>query len=230
MTLATVDLDVLNEKLDRLTAQVAYLTEQAEQAERSRRERDELLQDAMPIANGLMQRATIELQDIEDYVDPADLIRVVKKLARHLPDVEMLLDEIDGMKDLLGIAGPISKDAFNKAEIVMDQAERKGYFKFAAGGMKIVDNIVTSFTEEEVQQLGDNIVLILRTVKDMTQPEVMNFVRHTVSVAEEDAPVDTSYRALIGQMRDPNVRRGLAQTMRVLSSIGAQSQNAERKT
>jgi uncharacterized protein YjgD (DUF1641 family) len=225
MTLATLDLDVLNEKLDRLTAQVAYLTEQAELAERSRRERDELLHDAMPIANGLMQKATAELQDIEDYVEIDDLVRVVKKLARHLPDIEMLLDQLDGVNDLLQIAGPISKDAFNKAEGVMDHAERKGYFKFAAGGLKIVDNIVTSFTEDEVQQLGDNIVLILRTVKDMTQPEVMNFVRNTVSVAEEDVPVDTSYRALVGQMRDPNVRRGLAQAMRVLSSIGAQSKN-----
>lgn len=229
MTLATVDLDVLNEKLDRLTAQVAYLTEQAGQAERSRRERDELLHDAMPIANGLMQKASAELQDIEDYVEIDDFIRVAKKLARHLPDVEMLLDQLDGVNDLLGIAGPISKDAFNKAETVLSQAERKGYFKFAAGGMKIVDNIVTTFTEEEVQQLGDNIVLILRTVKDMTQPEVMNFVRNTVSVAEDDAPVDTSYRALIGQMRDPNVRRGMAQAMRVLSSIGAQTQNGERR-
>lgn len=225
MTLATIDLDVLNEKLDRLAAQVAYLTEQAEQAERSRRERDELLHDAMPIANGLMQKATAELQDIEDYVEIDDLIRILKKLARHAPDIEKLLDQLDGVNDLLEIAGPISKDAFNKAESVLDQAERKGYFKFANGSLRIIDNIVTSFSEDDVKQLGDNIVLILRTVKDMTQPEVMHFVRNTVSVAEEEVQVDTSYRALVGQMRDPNVRRGLAQAMRVLSSIGAQSKN-----
>ena len=28
-------------------------------------------------------------------------------------------------------------------------------------------------------RLGDNVVLILNTVKDMTQPEIMNFVRNT---------------------------------------------------
>lgn len=148
MTLATVDIDMLNEKLDRLTAQVEYLTEQATLAERSRRERDELLHDAMPIANSLMQKATAELADIEDYVNPDDLIRILKKLVRHAPDIEKLLDQLDGVNDLLEIAGPISKDAFNKAEGVMDQAERKGYFRFAQGRMKILDNIVTSFTEK----------------------------------------------------------------------------------
>ena len=50
--------------------------------------------------------------------------------------------------------------------------------------MRILDNMVTSFSEEDVNRLGDNIVLILNTVKDMTQPEIMSFVRNTLLVAE----------------------------------------------
>ncbi len=79
---------------------------------------------------------------------------------------------------------------------VWSRLERKGYFAFARGGMRIVDNIVTSFSEEDVRPLGDNVVLILQTVKEMTQPEIMNFVRNTVQVIEreKDQPVDTSLR------------------------------------
>ncbi len=75
------------------------------------------------------------------------------------------------------------------------ELEQKGYFTFARGGMRIVDNVVTSFTEDDVNRLGDNVVLILNTVKDMTQPEIMNFVRNTLLVAEGevDKPVDISY-------------------------------------
>jgi uncharacterized protein YjgD (DUF1641 family) len=40
-------------------------------------------------------------------------------------------------------------------------------------------------------------------------------------------PVNTSLPALLGQMRDPNVRRGLALTMRILSVVGAQGQNGK---
>lgn len=215
----------LNRKIDMLTLQVAYLAEQAQEAERSRRERDELLHDLMPIANDAFRMSVEQLEEIQEYVDLADLIRLLKRILRNGRNIERMLDMLESGMDLAQTLGPLGNEAFAKAVDTLEAMEQKGYFKFARGGMKIVDNIVTSFTEEEVQQLGDNIVLILRTVKDMTQPEVMNFVRNTVNVAEEEVEVDTSYRSLIGQMRDPNVRRGLAQAMRVLSSIGAQPKN-----
>ena len=68
-------------------------------------------------------------------------------------------------------------------------------------------------------------VLILNTVKDMTQPEIMNFVRNTLLVAESEIekPVDISYTGLMRQVRDPEVRRGLALTMRVLQVVGSQA-------
>jgi uncharacterized protein YjgD (DUF1641 family) len=93
------------------------------------------------------------------------------------------------------------------------------------GGKSIVDNVVTSFTEDDVQRLGDNVVLMLNTVKDMTQPEILNFVRNTLLVAEKEIekPVDISTLGLLRQMQDPAVRRGLALTMRVMHVIGSQA-------
>ncbi|MGQ9815367.1 MAG: DUF1641 domain-containing protein [Candidatus Roseilinea sp.] len=215
----------LNQKIDALTDQVRYLAEQARIAERARQQREELVHDLMPVANGAMRIATEHLQEVEPYVNLADLIRLLKKLVRAAPYIEQVLDQLDGVKDLLDVAMPLSKDIFSKAERALDVADRKGYFVFMRGGMQIVDNIVTSFSEEDIRQLGDNIVLILRTVKEMTQPEVMNFLRNTITLTEQDvqAPVNISYRALLAQMRDPNVRRGLALAMRVLNSIGAQA-------
>lgn len=216
----------LNRKLDALTAQVQYLTEQAKQAELARQARDELVRDAMPIANDMMRLSTDQLQTIQDEIDLPTLARLLKKLLRHAPDFERALDQLDGVNDLLDVSGPIVKGVYDKAETMLGQAERKGYFQAAQGGLYILDNIVGAFSPDEIRQLGDNIVLILRTIKDMTQPEVMQFLRSTVAEVEKDsdAPVDISYRALLGQMRDPQVRRGLAQTLRVLSSIGGQGE------
>ena len=95
--------------------------------------------------------------------------------------------------------------------------------------MQIADNVVTSFSEDDVKKLGENVVLILNVVKDMTQPEIMNLIRNIVSGVEDEVakPVNTSLPALLGQMRDPNVRRGLALSMRVLRVVGAQSEAAK---
>jgi uncharacterized protein YjgD (DUF1641 family) len=215
----------LNQKMDALASQVAYLTEQAQISERGRRERSELMENMMPIAKDAMQIASDQFEEIQEYIKTDDLLRFVKKLARHRPQLEMLLDQFDAVTDLIQILDPISKEGMNKVVTVLTELEQKGYFTFAQSGMRMIDTVVTSFTEDDVNRLGDNIVLILNTVKDMTQPQIMTFVRNTLIVAEKEIekPVDNSYMALIRQMRDPAVRRGLALTMRVMHVIGSQA-------
>jgi uncharacterized protein YjgD (DUF1641 family) len=219
----------LIQKMDALTSQVAYLTEQARISERGRQERSELMENMMPIAKDVMQIASDQFEEIQEYIKTDDLLRFVKKLARHRPQLEMLLDQFDALTDLVHIMDPITKEGMNKVVTVLTELEQKGYFTFAQSGMRMMDTVVTSFTEDDVNRLGDNIVLILNTVKDMTQPEIMNFVRNTLLVAEKEVekPVDTSYLALMRQVRDPAVRRGLALTMRVLHVVGSQA--AENK-
>lgn len=215
----------LNEKLDALSRQVAYLTEQAQRAERERQARDELMRDLSPIVNDGFRLATEQLEEIQEYIDLGDLLRILKRLLRNGRNLEAMLDQLESLMDLAQTAGPLTNAAFEKATDLLHNAEQRGYFAFAAGGARIVDNIVTSFTEEDVRRLGDNIVLILNTVKDMTQPEIMSLVRTIINQAEAEVakPVNISLLALLGQMRDPNVRRGLALTMRVLRVVGEQA-------
>ncbi|MCL6509252.1 MAG: DUF1641 domain-containing protein [Anaerolineae bacterium] len=215
----------LHRKLDMLTAQVNYLSEQAQAAERERQSRAELMHDLTPVLNDAFRLAVEQLAEVQDDVQLPDLVRLLKRLARNRRNIERLLDQLESLADLADSVMPIGDQAFARAADVLAELERKGYFTFLKGGLRILDNVVTSFGEEDVKQLGDNIVLILRTVKEMTQPEVMNFLRNTVTLTEQEAsePVDISYRALLAQMRDPNVRRGLALTMRMLSNVGAQA-------
>ncbi|HEY3345439.1 MAG TPA: hypothetical protein VGJ97_10950 [Anaerolineaceae bacterium] len=212
----------LTQKIDALAAQVAYLTEQAQAAERERESRAELLETVIPISRDALRMAAEQMEEVQDYLDPEDLVRLLKKLIRLGPAFETLLDQVDSLTDLVEVMGPITKEGVDKASALMGELERKGYFTFARGGMRMAKNVVASFNEEDVNHLGDNIVLILNTVKDMTQPEILTFVRNTLLVAEKEVekPVDISTMALLRQINDPGVRRGLALTMRVLHVIG----------
>ncbi len=219
------NLAALNTKLDALAAQVAYLAEQAQIGERQRQERNELIQDMMPTVNGMYNLTVEQLDEVKEYVDLNDLLRLLKRLLRNGAAIEQMLDQLESLSDLLNTIGPIGKGAYDKAVNALQTLEQKGYFTFAKGGAQIADNIVTSFDEDNVKKLGENVVLILNTVKEMTQPEIMGFVRTFVRNVELELekPVNTSLGALLGQMRDPNTRKGLAITMRVLKVIGAQA-------
>ncbi|MBI5880078.1 MAG: DUF1641 domain-containing protein [Chloroflexi bacterium] len=217
----------LKQSIDALTAQVQYLTEQAQAAQRARQDRVELMRDMMPMVNDGFRLATEQLEEVQEYVDLGDLLRLAKRLLRNGRNLEAMLDQLESAMDLLQTVGPLTDDIFARSVDLLSEAERKGYFAFARGGLRIADNVVTSFSEDDVHKLGDNVVLILNVVKDMTKPEIMNFVRSTLLVAEKevDKPVDMSLFGLLGQMRDPAVRRGLALTMRVLHVVGMQAES-----
>jgi len=192
----------LNQKLDALTAQVAYLTEQARVAERGRQERAELVRDLTPIANDAFRLTVEQLEEIQEYIDLGDLLRLLKRLLRNGRNLDKLLDQLESVMDLAATVSPLADDAFGKAVDTLAEMEHKGYFAVAHGGMQVADKAVASLAGEDFDRLGDNAVLILNTVKNMAQ-------------------LDTSYLGLLRQAQDPAVRRGLALTMRVLQIVGA---------
>ena len=210
----------LNQKVDALTAQVAFLAEEARLEQRRRQEWDELKGDLTPVM-GEMYRLTVQqLDEVEGYVQLEDMIRLLKRLMRNTRNFEELLDQLEGMVDLGREVGGLSDSMFMLLMSRLDEMERKGYFTFLQGGMEIVDRVVTNFSEEDVKQLGENIVLILQTMKDLTQPEIMQLLSTTATVMrEDDVPEDVSMFYIMRQMRDPEVKRGLARTLNVLKTF-----------
>jgi uncharacterized protein YjgD (DUF1641 family) len=131
--------------------------------------------------------------------------------------------------ELVKDMAPVAGQAMTSLTEILAEAERRGYFGFARSGMGVVDKVVTSFSEEDVDALGENIVLILDTIKQMTQPEVMAMLRRTVGVARESEPAEPpTLFGLLKEMRRPEVRMGLARVISMLGSVGADPPAARR--
>jgi uncharacterized protein YjgD (DUF1641 family) len=242
------DLALLNQKIDALTSIVSAQQKRLEELEgngnghihekldflvlkmedywRRQEEMEELKNDLIPVANHMIKLSIDELAEIGSEFQLEDLLYLLKRLLRDTHLLVDLISRVESMADLFDEVVPIGNQAFNQTIETLDRLERQGYFAFGRAGWRIMERIVSEFSEEDVNALGDNIVLILNTIKEMTQPEIMNFVRNTLLIAEQEVekPVDTSYRGLLRQMQDPAVRRGLALTMRVLHVVGAQAE------
>ena len=101
----------------------------------------------------------------------------------------------------------------------LDDLERRGYFGFARGGTEVLDRVVTSFADDDIEQLGDNIVLILNTIKEMTQPEIMRMLQRTAQEVRDAEVEEIGLFRLMWRMRNPAVRRGLSRVLKVLESL-----------
>lgn len=219
----TVTLEDINAKLDALAQQVAFLTRQLEEERRRREEWEDLRHDLAPILNDMYMLAVEHLEEASPYVQLEDIFRLMTRLLRNVRNLEQLLDQLESLQDLMQDMGPIAHDAFQVAVERLDEMDKKGYFPFFREAIRIIDNIVTNFTPEDVRALADNIVTILLTVKQLTQPDIMELLQELTNtyreVQTQPEKVDTSTLAILRQMRDPHVRRGLALTMQILRLI-----------
>jgi len=210
----------LNAKLDQLTEQVAFLTEEAYHQRRRRQEWEDLQNDLTPVAGEVYRLTVDQLNEIENYVQLEDGLRLFKRLMRNTRNLEEMLDQMESLAELGRDISPLTQDAFLALMQRLNEIEQKGYFAFMREGMAILDRVIAEYSEEDVRQLGENIVLILNTVKEMTQPEVMTMLQNTAHIMREEEPEENiSMFNILRQLNDPAVKRGLSKTLTVLKTV-----------
>lgn len=230
-TLAPEQLSV-EERLAGIEMQLSEIARELRTQASNRERWSELTTDAMPIAHAAIGKATTELEQLG--LTTEDLIRFARTAAEAMPTLTKAMAMLETASELATTVVPMAEPAFNKVMTLATDLDQKGYFGMAEQAVSIADRIATSFTEEDVEALGENIVLILNTVKDMTQPEVMHLLSRTMLTVAEGEHRDIadvpSTLGLIKEMRDPQVRLGLAKVMHMLKSVGEEEQSEKGAT
>ncbi len=154
-----ISLAELNQKLDALTLQVAYLSEQARLGERARQDRAELMRDLTPVANEAFRLAVEQFEEVQEYVDLRDLLRLVKRVLRNGRNIEGLLDQLESLSDLASTVGPLADDAFAKAVDVMSALDEKGVFAFGRRALRAAE-------QELDRPVDSSLAGLLRQMRD----------------------------------------------------------------
>ena len=217
-TNGSVQLEELNSKLDVILAEI-------EQQKRRRREMEDLKDDLTRVGNDLFQHAIVELEEVHDHLRTGDILHLFKKLLRNVNNISRMFDQLENARDFLDDFSPVFRDMAIDSMQRLDDYDRKGYFEFINAFTHIMDNIVTSFTVEDVRQLGDNIVAILNTVKNLTQPDMLQAANNFIGVYKNmdfDVPDNISLYSLLRELKSPEARKGLAISVAFLKNLAAQ--------
>lgn len=216
-TIAATQLDVINQKLD-------IILEEIRLQRRHRQEMDDLKDDLMRVGKDLYQTAVVELEDIHDQFSTADLIHLGKKLMRNVDTISRVVGQLESLKDFLEDVSPLARQSFIDFMGTLDEVDQKGYFAFFRELGKAADNVVTSFSADDVRRLAENAVTILNTVKNLTQPEMLQGLNSAVGMYKKlDIHVeeDVTLRSLFKELNTPEARRGMAFAIRFLKSVSA---------
>jgi len=216
-------IDTINQKLD-------VILEEIELQRRHRREMEDLKEDLMRVGKDLYQSAVEELEEVQDHIQTGDMLYLFKKLLRNLNNITKMFEALENLQDFLRDFSPISRELFLDFMNRLDEYDRKGYFAFMRQLGGVADKVVTSFTEEDVKNLGDNIVTILNTVKNLTQPDMLQVINNALGVYKRldiDVQKDVSLLSLFRELKSPETKRGMAFAIKFLKSVT--DQNSKHK-
>lgn len=154
-------------------------------------------------------RILAELRALNEKMDRVE--RVIDAVTNRIEDLEEIRDDLWPM--VQGVSHQISRK--------LHEMERNGTLAFLKEGVRMAERVSTSFTEEDVRLLGDNIVHILATVRNLTQPELLEVADRAALALRGEADGAPGRRVgLWKAMRDPEIRRGLNLMLTILREMG----------
>jgi uncharacterized protein YjgD (DUF1641 family) len=217
-------IDEINRKLD-------LILEEIELQKKHRREMEDLKDDLFRVGKDLYETAVVELEEVHDHIQTGDILHLGKKLLRNVNNLNKAFDQIESTRDFLQDVSPLVRESIIDFMGKLDEIDRKGYFHFAKEIQKAADNVVTTFSPNDVKMLGDNIVTILNTIKNLTQPDMLQAINNAVAVYKNiDVKVDekVSLLSLLKELTSPEVKRGLAVGLKFLKNLASLEENQKQ--
>jgi uncharacterized protein YjgD (DUF1641 family) len=208
-------IDEINVKLD------AILECAMTQKHRSER-MDDLVADANIIAKDAF-RSTVEELEVQGVeMNWEDMKFLFLKFLKNIDKFTWLMDTFESAYDLMQDMGPIFNETVIDMIRKMAEMEEKGYFEFFNEMMRATDSIITHYSGEDVKLLADNIVTVMDTVKNITQPDMLQAMNNAVNVFQklevENIPEYSIWMAM-KEMRSPEMKKGIGFMISFLKNL-----------
>lgn len=209
-------------QINELNAKLDIILEEIELQKRHRREMEDLKDDLMRVGKDVYETAVVELDQIHDHVNSRDILHLGKYMLRNINTINKVIQQLESTKDFLTDASPLIRESIIDFMAKLDEFDRKGYFEFIKELGKVSDKVVTSFTVQDVKSLGDNVVTILNTVKNLTQPDMLHTINNAINVYKKldiEVTEKVTLLSLLKELNDPETKKGLTFAIRFLRNL-----------
>lgn len=208
-------IDDINVKLDAI---LECATAQKLRSERM----DDLVADVNIITRDAFRSTVEELDRQGVELNWDDLKFLSFKFLKNVDKFTYVMDTFDSVYDLMQDLGPVVREVIIDTIRKMAEMEQKGYFEFFTELMRAMDTVVTHYSGEDVKLLADNIVTIMDTVKNMTQPDMLQAMNNAVTVFQklevDDIPEYSLWKTM-KEMRSPEIKKGIGFMITFLKNL-----------
>jgi len=218
---------IINERLDKLETKIDLLLEYVNQQRLNTSVVEDLAGDLGIIGKDFYDTAVEELDKRQVEIDPSELTDLMISFMRNIGNFKVVMNTFEMAIDLTKEIGPIAVEVIIDFTKKLAVFEEKGYFEFVKDIAPIVDNIIMGLTPKDMKDLADNIMLILNTIKDITQPNMLKSIDNAVkmysSLETENIPSYSLWR-LMREINSPEMKKAIGFAVTFMKNM---SQNIE---
>ena len=218
----------LQEQVNSINNKLDLVLEEIQELKKRRQELEDLVTDLQYVGNDMFKSTVDELDHYGVELDTEALKDLLFRLIRNVGTLNELLDKAESANDLIKDLEPIIMQMGLDGIKKMHELEERGYFEFVRELTTIIDNIITHFTVEDVKLLADNVVTIMETVKNLTQPDMLQAINNAVAVYKNldvENVEEYSVWRVVREMRTPEMKRGIGFLIAFLKNMSKENNN-----
>jgi uncharacterized protein YjgD (DUF1641 family) len=207
----------LIQRMDRLEARIAPLAESAKAL-------GELREELAPRVNEAVHALIVALADVEADFQLEDLVHLAKNAMRNVKNLNFTLDQLKNLIDFLVIAEPVLKTTVPQIIYYFDSLERNGVFRILTLGLEVLKKIGTSYSPEQMQQIGDGLVRFVGVLHKLMAPEAMDLLEKAADLpasADVAGAKPVGLFGLIGAFSDPKLKDGMGVALELTRGLAA---------
>lgn len=212
-------------QLDRIEAHLADIRREVAELGRLRQEVDDLKKDLTLVAKDMMGAACQELEGVACLTRNGEFITLARNLLRNTANFNHLLNQLESGMDFLHDATPVARQAFQDVVHTLHDLDSRGYFAFLPEFLFLLDNLVKCFSPADLRHLAENLPAILRTTRNLTQPEMLKAVDNAALIFRSLDPTtveETSVFRVIREINTPEMKKALGLAITFLKRISQQ--------
>ena len=225
----TMEEKAINTRLDALENKIDLILQFVNQQRIKTTMIEDLTADLGIIGKDFYDTAVEELDKRQVEIQPDEVSDLIISFLRNIDNFKTMMNMFEMMFDLFKEIGPIANEAIIDFTKQLAIFEQKGYFEFFKEVLPIIDNIIQGLTPKDLRDLADNVMLIINTVKDMTQPDMLKSIDNAIkmysSMDMENVPSYSIWKVM-REMNSPEMKKAIGFGVSFMKNM---AKSAEKK-
>ncbi len=208
--------ELILERLDRIEAQLAPITQTASGIK-------ELREDLIPLSGQAFRLLIRELEDVESSFQLEDLMVLLKRSLRSVKHIIFALEQLENIVDFVTTIEPLLKSSVPQVINYLDDLEQRGVLRIITSMLDVRAKIAAAYSPEDVDEIGDGAVVALGLAKKLSDPKAAEFLE---TIAALPSKVDLSEAKPVGPfgmlsaLSSKEAREGLGVLMQLTKAMG----------